>query len=92
MSIALSCPTASRQPALPGIDLNSRSVDAALRDPGIARERLERVPVELDHRRVVDRDHVHWGLVVVLELPARAALRVGRAVDCMRDERDESVS
>ena len=86
MSITLPCPrpipASLLEATLPGIDLNGRRVNTPLCDPDVTRERLERVPAELDHRRVVDRDHVHWRLAVVLQLPARAALRVGRAVDC----------
>ena len=52
--------------ALPGVDLDSSRVDATLRLSRGARERLERVPAELDHRRVVDCDHVHRRLAGVL--------------------------
>ena len=81
--MATTTPTTSlAEPAEAGVDLDRRRVHAALLSPVRARELLESIPAELDDRRVVDRDHVHWGLVAVLELPARAAL--GRAVDCTR--------
>ena len=67
-----------------GVDLDRRRVHAARLSTLRARELVERGLAELDDRRVVDRDDVHWGLVAVLELPARAALR--RAVDCIAGE------
>ena len=76
-------PSPTSETALPGIDLDRARVDAALRHARGARELLESVPAELDHRRVVDCDHVHRGLAVILQLPARAAL--GRAIDCGGD-------
>ena len=76
-------PPVTSEAALPSIDLDSRRVYTPLRLPRGARELVERVPAELDHRRVVDRDHVYRRLAVVLQLPARAALRGGRAVDCI---------
>ena len=76
-------PSPTSETALPGIDLDRGRVDAVLRHARGACELLKSVPPELDHCGIVDRDHVHGRLVVVLQLPARAALR--RAVDCRGD-------
>ena len=83
--MATTTPTTSlAEPAEAGVDLDRRRVHTSPLSTLLARELVERGLAELDDRRVVDRDHVHWGLVAVLQLPARAAL--GRAVDCMAGE------
>ena len=79
-SVAVAATPSLAEAAETGVDLDRRGVHAALLSPLRARELVERGLAELDDRRVVDRDHVHWGLVAILQLPARAAL--GRAVDC----------
>ena len=63
-----------------GRDLNRLGIDAALVEALLASELRKPVLAELEDCRVVDGDDEDRWLVVVLKLPARAALR--RTVGC----------
>ena len=64
-----------------GRDLNRLGIDTALVEALLASELRKPVLAELEDCRIVDGDDKDRWLVVVLKLPARAALR--RAVGCI---------
>ena len=68
-------PLGRRKSTVLGRDLNRLGVDAALVEALLASELRKAVLAELEDRRVVDTEDVDRVLVVVLDLPARTALR-----------------
>ena len=68
-------PLGRRKSTVLGRDLNRLGIDAALVEALLASELRESILAELEDRRIVDTEDVDRVLVVVLDLPARTALR-----------------